>query len=171
MPGMRTKGRVEHVRLKPGRNYWWRVEDAEDLYSLKGDPQIKLILKVGDRDGTVKMFESLTFNENAFFRIELFMKSAGVYPGDGVDVEFAAADCIGLQGGCTVRDEESKKDGKAYSRIDKWLEANAQNPLRTWIDRARAADDSPPPGAGYALRPEDDHSYNDAGPVGDDIPF
>lgn len=162
MPAIRTEGRAEFVRLQPGKNYWWRVESAEDMYSKKGDPQIKLTLKVGDKEGVVKMFESLTFNENAFFRVEMFLKSAGVYPGDGVDIEFSSSDCVGLKGGCTVRDEESTRDGKVYGRIDKWLEANAQNPIREWIDRAAAAHDSPPDDAGY---------LSDSGPTGDDIPF
>ncbi len=162
MPRMSIEDRVEFVRLKPGRNYWWKVEDAEDLYSKSGDPQIKLILRVGDRDGAVKMFESLTFSENAFFRVEQFVKSAGVSPKKGVSFEFSAADCIGLKGVCTVRDEESKTNGKTYSRIDKWMEANEQRPIQAWIDRAVMADDSPPDGAGY---------YSDSGPAGDDIPF
>ncbi len=160
MPRMSMEDRKEQVRLTPGVNYRWSVEDAEDLYSKKGGyPQIKLILRVGNDNGKMKIFDSLTFSENAFFRIEQFMKSAGVAPEQGVPFEFTAADCKGLHGVCTVRDEKQKDSDKVYTRIDKWLEANSQEPIQAWIDRAA---DSPPPGAGY---------YSEAGPSGDDIPF
>ena len=138
MARLRAEGRAEFVRLEPGKKYHWKVEEAEDCYSGAGDNQIKLAVKVGDANGQLKIHEYLTFSLKAYYRIELFLKSAGKYPGDGVEVDFAARDCVGLRGACTVRDEKSESNGKTYSRIDRWLEASTQTPPEEWITRARA---------------------------------
>lgn len=137
MPRMTALGREEFARLEAGRNYYWKVEDAELKYSTKGDEQIKLTLKVGDKNGQVIIFENLTFNEKAFFHIEQFMKSAGRYPGDNVEVDFSELDVVGLSGWCTIRHEKSANNGREYARIDKWIEADRQVPDREWIERAR----------------------------------
>lgn len=169
MPRMRVEGRKEPRRLEAGQKYYWKVEEAESAYSAKNrDEQIRLVLRVGDKAGTVRVFDTLTFNDNAYYRVELFLKSAGKYPGDGVDVLFSAEDCVGLSGWCVVRDEkeldrDKKETGRVFTRIDKWLEASAQMPDPAWIRRAKLNEP-----AGTEVT---EAAWDDRGGGGDDIPF
>jgi hypothetical protein len=156
---MRLEGRQEGLgHLEPGP-YFWKVTKAEHQYSKNGDEQFVLTLLVGNQGVQAEIKEFLTFSEKAYWRVEAFLKSAGMYAGDGVDIHFEALDCVGLHGSCTVKDEPGRNDpSKTYSRIDRWLEANNQNPNPAWIERARKPT-------------EQGTSYSSSDPAGDDIPF
>ena len=164
MPIMRLEGRQGYIALEPNKNYYWKVEGANLKYSAKGDEQIQLVMKVGDKNGQAKIYETLTFSEKAYFRIEEFLKSAGMYHGDDIEVYFDDSDVVGLSGYCTVRYERNEKNNRDYPRIEKWLEANKQNPDPKWVERARLnsseqnkqSTDDLPDGAGFSA---------------DDIPF
>ncbi|MCD8349115.1 MAG: hypothetical protein LUC93_00700 [Planctomycetaceae bacterium] len=123
MASFRTEGRQGYVRLKPGK-YAWKVEEAESAYK-DGVEQIKLVLKVGTREQQMQIYETLTFSEKAFFRVEQFMKSAGIYPGDGVEVEIYPSSVLQLPCWCDTFDRAAS-NGKTYAEIDKWLEASSQ---------------------------------------------
>lgn len=164
MPRMRVEDRAESVRLDPGKNYYWKCVEAEHAFSRNsGDEQIRLTLMVGDRDGQVKIFETLTFSEKAYFRIEQFLKSAGKYPRKDVEIYFESEDCIGLKGGCTIKYEHNEQKNRDYARLDQWLESAKQVPDQAWIDRAKVDAAS---SSGYS---DDDYVSNTVN--NDDIPF
>lgn len=171
MPKMRVEGRADFVRLEPGRNYFWKVEEAASQYSKGGDEQINLILRVGDKNGQAKIYETLTFSDKAYFRVELFLKSAGKYPGDGVEVYFNEDDLIGLSGWCTVKYEHNEQKNRDYARIDRWVEADKQVPDRRWVERAEY--NSPPSTPSPATEYESNaaNEWDGEAGRGDDIPF
>jgi len=107
-----------------GGGFSFRTEDGE---SRNGDPQIKMVLMVGDEHGQVMVLESLTFSNRAAFRISQFLKSAGAYPGPGLEIDLDAERCIGLHGKCTTINEPNSK-GYDRTKIDTWVEAQEQNP-------------------------------------------
>lgn len=137
MASFRTEGRKAYERLKPGK-YFWKVEEAESAYK-NGVEQIKLILRVGDKTGEAKVYDTLTFSDKAFFRVELFLKSAGVYPGDGVDVDVYPSALVGLSGWCETFDKKAD-NGRTYTNIDTWLEASKQDPQYLFRLAERQAD-------------------------------
>lgn len=161
MASFRTEGREEYARLAPGR-YAWRVEKADPEYREKdGAEQIKLTLKVGTRAQSVTVFETLTFSENAFYYVERFLKSAGIYPGDGEDVDVYPSELIGKTGWCETCDKEST-NGKTYVRIAKWLAASEQSPNALPRSHRR----------GGMVASADRYDQDSAvAPTGDDIPF
>jgi hypothetical protein len=108
----------------------------------------------------------LTFSEKALFRIELFLKSAGIYPGDDQDIDLRPEDCIGLSGWCETIDEQ-QDNGKTYARIDTWLAAQKQTPLQQMIQRNAATAKS----SKYDRDEPPDWNHDGNGPTGDDIPF
>lgn len=159
-----TAGREGFIRLKPGR-YYWKVTDAETAWSQRtGAEQIKLTLQVGDKNGTMRILETLTFSEKALFRIEHFLKSAGVYPGDDVDLDVRPEECIGLSGWCETIDE-AQDNGKVYAKIDVWLPREKQDASRfAAVERAAIA-------SSRSQKRDVDEWDGDIGPMGDDIPF
>lgn len=163
MPIMRAEGRHAFT-LDPGVEYQWTVEKAESGYAKKsGNEQIKIEVRVGDKNGTTRIFEYLTFSENAYFRVEAFLKSAGKYPGDGVDIYFDDYDLIGLSGWCTTKEEWNDQKQRNYSRIDEWIEADKQMPDRTWINRAKINMQKQEEVASEPVA--------QSAPSGDDVPF
>jgi|GEM_PF-1949321 hypothetical protein len=138
MPVLRAEGREGYTKLEPGKPYFFKVIEAEAKYSQRsGDDQIQLVLFVGDKSGKTKVFETLTFSDKAYFRIEHFLKAAGRYPGDGIAVYFDETDVINLSGRCTIRYELNEKNNKEYAKIDDWLCADRQTPVQEWIERAQ----------------------------------
>jgi hypothetical protein len=122
-----------------------RVFRTSDGHSDKGDEQINLVLKVGTRDEQITVLDRLTFSSRAQWRVSEFLRSAGAYPGHGVSIDLKAEQCIGLGGKCRTLNGEPDYKGKVYTSIDRYLEAEKQDPGK--IKGLVCGDDFPPPTA------------------------
>ena len=129
----------EKVYTLPKGRWQWKVlpfaafgnteyHTEEGLTSKGGYEQIRLIIKVGDASKSINVFENLVFTDAAAWKITQFMKSAGIFPGDGVEYYLTAPMCFGLSGYCETDNE--KPDGSKYERtnIVRFLETSAQHP-------------------------------------------
>ena len=104
-----------------------KIFKTTDKRNDDNNDQIQLILKVGDKNDSINMFETLTFSKKAQYRIRQFLLAVGAYPGHGIDIELDAEKCIGLSGKCTVKNIEKKNSKFEKTVIDEWIEATVQN--------------------------------------------
>jgi len=126
--------------LEPGQHEWLVVPDIEfgqgnyaktELKrSSTGNEQIQLALVVGNEDGAVTVIDYLTFTDKAAWRISTFLKSAGVYPGSGVDIDLTPQMCIGLTGMCETINELPQNGKYERTKVKTWLPAEEQHPER-----------------------------------------
>jgi hypothetical protein len=124
--------------LEPGEYHFRVVEQmetanghvfrTEDDTSMDNDPQIKLVLKAGDDNGTIHVLESLTFSEKALWRISAFLKSVGAYPGKGELFSLDAEKCIGMTGRCSTINKMPTNGKYERTKIKDWIPAQAQKP-------------------------------------------
>ena len=107
-------------------DYQFFTEDR--LSQRNGDEQIQLALLVGSTEEHVQNLQVLTFSDAAMWKVAEFLKSAGIYAGEGVPVCLMAKMCIGLTGKCRTVNEVP--EGKKYARteIAEFLEAPEQHP-------------------------------------------
>lgn len=140
MPNFNTPNgeKKQKYTLDPGVHGWKVVEQVtfgdyrfltEDRISQRsGDEQIQLALLVGREAEHVQNIQTLTFSDAAMWKVAEFLKSAGIYAGEGVPVYLVAKMCIGLTGKC--RTVNQIPEGKQYERTDiaEFLEAPEQHP-------------------------------------------
>ena len=97
---------------------------TEERMSKTGNEMIQLVVKVGDKNGHIIILENLVFSEKAEWKVNEFLKSAGIYPGE-VEYELTASMCLGLSGNCKTK---NKQDGDyTNTNISEWLEATNQD--------------------------------------------
>lgn len=151
-------------RMETGGGYVFKTEDDT---SRNGDPQIKLVLQVGDDDGTIHVLESLTFTKKAMWRISGFLKAVGAYPGKGELFSLDAEKCIGMKGRCRTINEVPQGSQYERTRIDEWVPAPEQKP--EMIEKVK------PTATELAMesqkRREPESSGGGGGDYTDDIPF
>jgi hypothetical protein len=135
---------------------------TKDTVSQNNDQQISLVVQVGDGEDTINVLESLTFSQAAQFRIGQFLRSAGAYPGHGVNIELKAKMCVGLRGRCRTENTVPKPGEFKKTKIKEWIESTMQDSHR--IPGLIVSDTLPHPAMGVQAP--------DAEPiVEDDIPF
>jgi len=116
---------------------------TEEGYTKNGDEKIQLVVKVGDRSHNIIVIETLSFGESSEWKLNEFLKSAGIYPGEGVPYNLTARMCVDLVGKCRTRNKQT--GDYTNTNISDWLEAPEQHPenipgfLGTEDDTDRAA--------------------------------
>jgi hypothetical protein len=154
MPSFETPNgdKKQKYTLEPGVHGWKVVERVEfgdyqfyteDRISQRsGDEQIQLVLLVGSTEEHIQNIQMLTFSDAAMWKVAEFLKSAGIYAGEGVPVCLMAKMCIGLTGKCRTANEIP--EGKKYERTDiaEFLEAPEQHPEKIpgYLKSENAAD-------------------------------
>ena len=103
-----------------------RQQFTEDGFTRNGDEKIQLVLKVGNEKQNITIIETLTFNEASEWKLNEFLKSAGIYPGEGVDYFLTGKMCVGLRGQCRTVNKE--RNGYTNTNIAEFLEAGSQHP-------------------------------------------
>jgi hypothetical protein len=139
MPRGTARNIEKKVYTLPESEWQWRVVDraafgskdfcTEDGFtSTGGYEKIQLIVKVGNAQQHIHVFVNLIFTDAAAWKVTEFMKSAGIFPGDGVEYYLTAHMCIGLGGTCRTRNEVP--DGSKFERtqIVEFLETAEQHP-------------------------------------------
>ena len=92
----------------PAGEYKLRIIDAVEKVSKGNNCMIQVTHRVLLPDGTEgpKLFDYLVFEESSFWKIDQFLKSAGMHPGDGADVDVQAQEIIGWEVTATLKVEE-----------------------------------------------------------------
>jgi len=103
----------------PPGEYKLRVIDAIEKVSKSKNCMIEVKHQVILHDGTEgpKLFDYLVFEDSCFWKIDQFLKSAGMHPGDGADVDVQAQEIIGWEVVATLKVEEynGSKNNKVVS--------------------------------------------------------
>lgn len=103
-----------------------RQQFTEEGLTTGGDDKIQLVVKVGDVKHSIILIETLTFSAKAEWKMNEFLKSAGIYAGKGVQYFLTAEMCVGLQGQCRTK---NKQNGDYLNtNIAEFLEAGSQHP-------------------------------------------
>ncbi|MCP4638872.1 MAG: hypothetical protein GY851_00490 [bacterium] len=127
--------------LLPVGQYAFEVaeKDTEEGISQAGNDKITVHLVVdGGELGVAHVWESLTFSENSFWKIDAFMASTGHALKKGEEIELTAEDCIGRKGWVSLKIEEYDK--KERNRVDMFINPPADAPSTD--DEPADADDS-----------------------------
>ena len=133
--GCSTGAKRKVYRLENGVWQWRVLVDGEAYKKLHyteesltrdGDDKIQLVVKVGDKNQNIIIIENITFNSKSEWRLNEFLKSAGICPGEGVNYNLTDKACIGLGGQCRTVNKE--KNGYINTEIAEFLEAGEQKP-------------------------------------------
>jgi hypothetical protein len=117
MPRVQFQDRGGFQLLEPG-DYIAFVEEANEGTSNNGNPKIDLKLSVAG----ATVYDTLTFTENAGWRIDTFLKACGLAPEKGQFVDVTAAMCERACGRVRVGKKPGLKDSsKVYNYVDAWL--------------------------------------------------
>jgi len=113
-------------KILPDGEAFRQQKFTEEGYTKNGDEKIQLVVKVGDTSQSIIVIETLSFGDSSEWKLNEFLKAAGIYPGEGVPYNLTARMCVGLSGKCKTR---NKKDGDyTNTNICDWLEAAEQHP-------------------------------------------
>lgn len=117
MPKVQFQDRGGFQLLEPG-DYIALVEEAKEGQSQSGNPKIDLRLNVGGAN----VYDTLTFTENAGWRIDTFLKSCGLAPEKGQFVDLTAKMCEGAVARVRIGKKPGIKDpSKIYNSVEAWL--------------------------------------------------
>ena len=136
MPRGKSTGAVAKKYTLDNGVWQWRIlaegdafnkqQFTEERLTTKGDDMIQLVVKVGDKTHSIIIIENVTFNDAAEWKLNEFLKSAGIYAGEGVDYYITAEMCVGLHGQCNTANKQSGE--YTNTKIASWLEAGEQKP-------------------------------------------
>ena len=145
--------------ILPAGTYIADVLEAEDAFSTKGDPQIKMKIRLlGGSEGDGLCWENLTFVEKALWRVDSFLKATAAPPPLGTQVDLSAAQCVGRRARVKVIVSQSNS-GTDRNEIKQWLPWVAGDAELVPISLAK-------PEWPAALQ-----TPSDAKPAADDLPF
>jgi len=113
-------------KVLPDGEAFRKQQFTEEGMTTAGDDKIQLVVKVGDSNQSIVVLETLTFNAKAEWKRNEFLKSAGIYAGEGVEYFLTAEMCIGLSGMCRTVNKE--KNGYTNTHIAEFLEFGTQHP-------------------------------------------
>lgn len=85
-------------KVLPAGEYQFRVLDAVEKRSKAGSDMIELKLDVYKGDEQAIVYDYLVFTEKAAWKVDAFLKSCGMHPGEGVDHEIVANEFVGFEG-------------------------------------------------------------------------
>ncbi len=105
----------------PAGEYAFRVLDAEEKRSSNGNDMIALKLDVYDDKGKqAVVYDNLVFNEKAQWKVDHFLKSCGMLPEEGSEVNLSANEFIGYEGKVKLRVGKNNKD-QDRNEVDAYL--------------------------------------------------
>jgi Protein of unknown function (DUF669) len=96
--------------LEPGE-YNFQVLDASETHSQAGNDMIELKLDVisKDKKSSSTVYDNLVFTEKAAWKINAFLKSCGMHPGEGREITIVPDEFIGWEGECRIANEADNK--------------------------------------------------------------
>lgn len=103
-------------QLIPDGDYYFEVVDAKDKQSSNKNDMIELKCKIDGR----YVWDNLVFTEKAYWKINQFLASVGLHPGDGQEIMLDASECIGQKGRMTVGHEQGQ-NGKDRNVVVAYL--------------------------------------------------
>lgn len=124
--------------VKPGK-YKYTVTDCGFGLTRNGDDKMELSIEI---EGGARCYETLTFTQNAMWRIDTFVKSSnllvdGKPPAKGQPIEFTQELVVGLRGWAEfILEEYPVGSGKTRNKVGTWL---------TNAEKLKRADIAPPP--------------------------
>lgn len=117
MPKVQYQDRGGFQLLEPG-DYIAFVAEAREGTSQNGNPKIDLKLEVNG----ATVYDTLTFTENAGWRIDTFLKACGLAPEKGQFVEVTAGMCERAVARVRIGRRPGRKDpGKVFNSVEAWL--------------------------------------------------
>jgi len=120
MPINYTAGapRTNNYPILPAGEYPFRVLDASEALSKSGNKMIKLKIAAGDgKTADIVLFDYLVFTESSVWKVDAFLKSCGMHPGEGKEATIKADEFIGWEGRVkvVVEDYNGDKQNKVAS--------------------------------------------------------
>ena len=135
MPKGRSTGAMPKKYTLDDGVWQWRImvdgeafrkqQFTEERLTKSGDDMIQLVVKVGNAEQNIIIMEYLVFSDSSEWKLNEFLKSAGIYPGE-VEYFLSAEMCVGLRGQCKTINRT--KDNYTNTHIASWLEAGEQQP-------------------------------------------
>lgn len=85
--------------ILPAGKYPFRVLDANQQRSKAGNDMIELKLDFYDDDGNSStVWDFLVFTEKSVWKVDHFLKSCGMHPGEGQEIDLNPNEFIGFEG-------------------------------------------------------------------------
>jgi hypothetical protein len=111
-----SKPQSPQFKVLPAGEYPFRVLDAIEKRSKSGNDMIELKIAVGDSAAEeVTVFDYLVFDGKSEWKIDAFLTSCGMHPGEGVEADLNPNEFIGWEG--RVRVKVEKYDGKDQNKV------------------------------------------------------
>jgi hypothetical protein len=114
------KPQSKQFYVEPGV-YRFKVIEAKDDTSTKGNDMIELKLRIILKDGSdgPNCFDYLVFTDASFWKVDAFLKSCDAHPGEGVAVDIKAETLIGYEGEARFKVEDYK--GNTNNKVEAYL--------------------------------------------------
>jgi hypothetical protein len=111
-----NKPAAPQSRTLPPGEYPFRVLDAAAKRSKSGNEMIELKLAVGrDADNEVTLFDYLVFDGKSEWKVDAFLTSCGMHPGEGAEVDLEPSEFVAWEGSCRLKIE--KYDGRDQNKV------------------------------------------------------
>jgi hypothetical protein len=141
---MPTYTQKQEPTILPDGFYWFRVKNAKENTSTKGNDKIELEIEI--QGSPTIVYENLTFSEKSFWRIDEFRTATGEKLASSGEVTFNAEDCIARTGCCELFTDDF--EGRHRNKVTRFMHPDAVPADIVKMRESRFAPPSPSAAAG-----------------------
>jgi hypothetical protein len=162
-----TYTQKQEPTILPDGFYWFRIKNAKENTSTKGNNKIELEIEI--QGSPTIVYENLTFSEKSFWRIDEFRTATGEKLASSGEVTFNAEDCIARTGCCELFTDEF--DGRRRNKVTRFMHPDAVPADIVKMRESRFAPPSPSAAAASPIRVPAKPATPGTDNEPDDIPF
>jgi hypothetical protein len=118
---MPTYEQKQEAVILPDGFYWFRVKNAKENTSTKGNEKIELELEIQGSETIV--YENLTFSQKSYWRIDEFRTATGEKLTKSGQVTFEAEDCVGRTGCAELFTDDF--EGRRRNKVNRFMHPDA----------------------------------------------